>query len=186
MLSQKKPVVMRTDSFSGDCLQRRDYLHYGFFGNGTAGFGCAWQRLFVAVVTAQIVEQGSAHFRVEAGPARRNGCEVGWRSVVAWLGFWLDGGDGITIESELGPRAGAVVGRGRSHLLVDHLRGCLAVSGEAELFLLRVANVVALILVEIDGRDLEAIKQETSAAEVDVVAGDGLRDAGDGLLNVEA
>jgi hypothetical protein len=130
------------------------------------------------------VEQDFAQSGVDAGPSWRNGREVG--SVVAWLGFWLDGGDGFAVFGEFGARAGAVVRRCGTHLFVGHLRSRLAVTGEAEFFLLFVANVVALMLGKVDGRDLECIEQQAGSAEVDVVAGDGLCYFGDGALNVEA
>ena len=42
------------------------------------------------------------------------------------------------------------------------------------------------MLREIAGGDLECVEEQTGAAEVDVVASDGLRDLGEGVLNVEA
>jgi hypothetical protein len=46
--------------------------------------------------------------------------------------------------------------------------------------------VVALVLGEVGGGELEGVEEEAGAAEVDVVAGDAVDDAAEGVLDLGA
>jgi hypothetical protein len=48
------------------------------------------------------------------------------------------------------------------------------------------SGVLALVLVEVAGGELEGVEEEAGAAEVDVVAGDAEHDVSDGLLDLVA
>jgi hypothetical protein len=60
------------------------------------------------------------------------------------------------------------------------------VVGQLEPFLLLAGLVIALMLGEVYGCDLQAVEKQAGAAEIDVVSCDGAHDDAEGVLNVGA